>query len=198
VTANDPELADRVRLLRNHGYRPKYYNKVVGGNFRLDALQAAVLRVKLKHLEAWTEARRRNADRYRQLFCQAGLALDGNDASASLAPGKVVLPAAEPHCRHIYNQFVIRTRQDQRPALHEVFKRQKIGYEVYYPVPPHLQECFAELGYKPGDLPESEAAAAQTTALPIFPELTEAQQQAVVAAVAEAIAAVPESVAAQR
>lgn len=188
VTTNDSGLADRLRLLRNHGYRPKYYNKVVGGNFRLDALQAAVLRVKLKHLETWTEARRRNADRYRQLFCEAGL-LDTSRSTSLATPGKLILPFAAPYSRHIYNQFVIRTSPMQRPSLHDCLKQRQIGYEIYYPVPLHLQECFAELGYRPGDLAESEAAAAETTALPIYPELTEEQQAAVVAAVAEVLTA---------
>ncbi len=188
VTTNDPELADRVRLLRNHGYRPKYYNKVIGGNFRLDTLQAAVLRVKLQYLETWTEARRRNAECYRRLFSEAGL-VDASGPSASPAPGKIVLPVAQPHCRHVYNQFVIRTAQDQRPVLHQQLREAQIGHEVYYPLPLHLQECFAHLGYRPGDLPESEAAAAQTTALPVYAELSPAQQATVVHAVARALTA---------
>ena len=172
VTANDPELADRLKLLRNHGYRPKYYNKVVGGNFRLDAIQAAVLRVKLKYLDEWTAARQRNAARYRALFREAGVEERG-----------VVLPTEAPNVRHIYNQFVIRS--SRRDELMKFLKGRQIGTEIYYPVPMHTQECFAYLGHRQGDFPESERAAAETLALPIYPELTEEMLGAVVDAVAE-------------
>jgi dTDP-4-amino-4,6-dideoxygalactose transaminase len=148
--------------------QPKYYHKVVGGNFRLDALQAAVLRVKLKHLPAWTTGRRRNAERYRRLFADAGLA------------GKLTLPADVPG--HIYNQFAIRV--DSRDKLQAFLAERKIGTEVYYPVPLHLQECFAGLGYRKGQLPVSEEMAATSLALPIYPELTEEQQREVVGAIA--------------
>ena len=171
VITNDAALADKVRLLRNHGYKPKYYNKVVGGNFRLDALQAAVLRVKLKYLDDWSAARQRNAGIYRRLFTEAGLT-EG---------GKVSLPCDAGYGRHIYNQFVIRS--DRRDAVIETFKQRKIGHEIYYPVPLHLQECFAEWGYRSGDFPASEEAAAQTLALPIYPELTEDELAQVVAGV---------------
>lgn len=180
VTANEPNLADRVKLLRNHGYRPKYYNKVVGGNFRLDALQAAVLRVKLPYLDGWTGARQRNAAAYRRLFGEAGLVLADPEAIGR-QPG-LSLPQEAGYGRHIYNQFVIRvTRRDDLLAY---LKQQRIGTEIYYPVPLHLQECFAGLGYRPGDFPHSERAAAQTLALPIYAELTEDMLAAVVKAIA--------------
>ncbi len=167
VTTNDDALHDKLKLLRNHGYQPKYFNKILGGNFRLDALQAGVLRVKLPHLDGWTAARQRNADRYRAWFAEV----------------PVVLPAAHPGGRHIYNQFVIRA--PRRDALIEHLKRRDIGCEVYYPLPMHLQECFQNQGHREGDFPVSEAAAKETLALPIYPELTEAQQREVVAAVAD-------------
>jgi len=171
VTTCNDELADQVRLLRNHGYRPKYYNKVVGGNFRLDAIQAAVLRVKLRHLDSWTAARQHNADRYRRLFGEAGLT-------------QVRTPADAADGRHIYNQFVIRVPAEQRNAIREHLNQQGVSTEIYYPVPLHLQECFASLGYKRGDFPVAETAADQTIALPIYPELTEAQLAEVVDGIA--------------
>ncbi|NDJ75748.1 MAG: DegT/DnrJ/EryC1/StrS family aminotransferase [Chloroflexi bacterium] len=177
VTTNDPDLADRLRLVRNHGYRPKYYNRVVGGNFRLDALQAAVLRVKFPYLEQWHQARQRNAARYVSLFQSAGLA--GNTDGKA----RIILPDTAPGNRHIYNQFVI--RHTRRDALQAALKAHGIGCEVYYPLPLHLQECFVHLGYEPGDIPHSEAAARESLALPIYPELTEDQQHAVVAAIQE-------------
>jgi dTDP-4-amino-4,6-dideoxygalactose transaminase len=152
VVTNDAELADRLVLLRNHGFRNKYHNEILGGNFRLDAIQAAVLRVKLKYLDRWTEGRQRNAALYRQQIQVAGL------------------PAELPGGRHIYNQFVIRV--SSRDELLAQLKEKGIGSEVYYPVPMHLQPCFAGLGYKPGDFPVSEEAARTTLALPIYPELT--------------------------
>lgn len=173
VLTNDPDIADRLRLYRNHGFRPKYYNKVVGGNFRLDAIQAAVLRVKLKRLKLWTEARRRNAETYRALFSEAGI----DDPSS----GGITLPEEAPYAKHVYNQYVVRV--PRRDRVIESLKTRGIGCEIYYPVPLHLQECFAELGHRAGDFPESERAAAETLALPIYPELTKAQQATVVAAV---------------
>ncbi len=167
VTANDPELAERARLLRQHGCSSNnYHHEIVGGNFRLDAIQAAVLRVKLKYLDRWTEARRRNAARYRELL--------GGGAG-------VQLPIESPGSRHIYNQFVIRCRN--RDALRSHLQKCGIGTEVYYPLPLHLQPCFKGLGYRAGDLPISEAAAHESLALPIYPELTLEMQQAVAEAV---------------
>jgi dTDP-4-amino-4,6-dideoxygalactose transaminase len=167
VTSNDDAFSASVHLLRVHGGERRYYHRRVGGNFRIDALQAAVLRVKLQHLPAWTEARRHNAARYRALFAAAGL----DDV--------VRVPHDVPG--HIYHQFVIRAKR--RDELREHLSASGIGSEVYYPLPLHLQECFAGLGYRPGDLPAAEAAAAEVLALPIFPELLEEQLAYVVATV---------------
>ena len=171
LTTGDARLAEQARMLRNHGMQPKYYHHVVGGNFRMDALQAAVLRVKAPHLEAWTEARRVNARRYRRLFADAGL------------DGRVVLPQETPACRHIFNQFVVRTAE--RDELKRHLDARGIGNEIYYPVPFHLQPCFAGLGHRAGDFPHAERAAAESLALPIYGELTSEQQQTVVDAMAE-------------
>ena len=179
VTANDPRLAQQVKLLRNHGYSPKYYNKVVGGNFRLDAIQAAVLRVKLKYLDQWTEARQHNAARYRALFEEAGIALNPATANGE----GVVLPVEAAGGRHIYNQFIIRSARRDELMAH--LKAHKIGTEIYYPVPMHLQECFANLGHNAGEFPLSEAAANETLALPIYPELSEEMLVTVVKAIAD-------------
>jgi dTDP-4-amino-4,6-dideoxygalactose transaminase len=185
ITTTDAALAHKARLLRNHGAEPKYYHKLVGGNFRLDALQAAILRVKLRYLDGWTAGRQRNAARYRRLFGEAGLVANDGPSAADDGPSSVVLPIEQPERRHIYNQFVIRTAQ--RDAVIGVFKERKIGHEIYYPVPLHLQECFAARGYAAGDLPASEQAARETLALPVYPELTEEMQAAVVDAVRDAI-----------
>jgi len=171
VTTDSQELARRARLLRTHGMHPKYYHHAVGGNFRMDALQAAVLRVKAPHLAAWTEARRVNASRYHRLFAEAGLT------------SVVVLPAEPPGRRHIFNQFVIRTAH--RDQLKQHLDAKGIGNEIYYPVPFHLQPCFADLGHHPGDFPHAERAAAESLAIPIYGELTLEQQRTVVATVAE-------------
>jgi dTDP-4-amino-4,6-dideoxygalactose transaminase len=154
-----------VRLLRTHGARPKYHHHVVGGNFRIDALQAAALRVKLPFLARWTAARRANAERYRELF------------GAANVPPELRLPDDAPG--HIYNQFVIRA--PRRDGLREHLTKAGIGNEVYYPVPFHMQACFQDLGYRAGSFPNAEAAARESLALPIYPELSEAQQAYVVA-----------------
>ena len=168
LVTSEGERASKLACLRAHGAKPKYFHKLIGGNFRLDPLQAAVVSVKLQHLDAWTAGRQANADRYRHLFAQARLALDG----------RLHLPYAMPGCRHVYNQFVIRA--PQRDALREHLKACKIGCEVYYPRSLHQQECFAHLGYRTSDFPHSEAAAAETLALPIYPELKDEQMVYVV------------------
>lgn len=168
LTTNDAELAERLRTLRAHGAEQRYFHKEVGINSRLDSLQAAILRVKLPRLDSWSEARKANASLYRRLFIDAGLAEE------------VRLPFEREDARHIYNQFVIRVDRERRDALREHLKQSDIGTEVYYPVPLHLQECFGFLGYGAGDFPESERAAHETLALPIYPQLTAEQQQYVV------------------
>lgn len=192
VTAADPERAERLRVLRNHGARPKYHHRVIGGNFRLDALQAAVLRAKLPHLDAWTAGRQANAARYRRLFADAGLARPlpecvparcaAGDCGLDRIDG-VVLPEERPGVRHIYNQLVIRA--PRRDELRGHLAARGVGSEVYYPVPFHLQECFADLGHRAGDFPASECAARHSLALPIYPELTAGQIEHVVGVVAE-------------
>jgi dTDP-4-amino-4,6-dideoxygalactose transaminase len=170
VTTNDEALAKKAKLLRTHGMEPRYYHHLVGANFRMDALQAAILRVKAPHLAGWTERRRANAERYRTLFQSAGL-LD-----------RVRLPIEAPDRRHIYNQFVIRTAD--RDGLKKHLDAAGIGNEIYYPVPFHQQPCFAYLGHRTGDFPKAERAAQESLAIPIYSELTLAQQQTVVDAVA--------------
>lgn len=166
VVTNDHALADRVRMLRVHGSRVKYVHEAIGLNSRLDALQAAVLRVKLTYLDEWTQGRRRNAARYDALFKDAGL-LD-----------RVALPAATAENRHVFNQYVIRV--PQRDQLRTFLQEQGVGTEVYYPSPLHLQVCYKDLGYGPGSFPHAERAAKETLALPIFAELTADQQAYVV------------------
>jgi dTDP-4-amino-4,6-dideoxygalactose transaminase len=177
VVTNDQELAERMKVLRVHGGKPKYYHKIIGGNFRLDTIQAAVLNVKLNYLDEWTRRRQENARRYETLFQQSGL----------VPKGKVRLP--EPvYCEsgvkhyHIYNQFVLLV--ERRDDLMAYLKQKGIGTEIYYPVPIHLQECFRYLGHKEGDFPESERAAKGTVAIPIYPELMPTQQAEVVDAIA--------------
>jgi dTDP-4-amino-4,6-dideoxygalactose transaminase len=171
LTTTDDALAARARLLRTHGMQPKYYHHLVGANFRMDALQAAVLRVKAPHLEGWTEGRRRNAAKYRVLFREAAL------------DGAIGLPVELPDRRHIFNQFVIRT--PERDALKRHLDERGIGNEIYYPVPFHLQPCLADLGYRRGAFPHAERAADESLAIPIYGELTDAQQQTVVSTIAQ-------------
>jgi len=168
VVTNDAQRAERVRCLRGHGAKPKYYHKLIGGNFRLDALQAAVVTAKLPHLDKWTAARQRNAQRYDRLFAEAGVNIALPEVSAS---------------RHIFNQYVIRAAR--RDELQAHLKKNGIGTEVYYPVPLHLQECFAYLGHAAGEFPESERAAKESLAIPVHPELTQAQAEFVVACIRE-------------
>jgi dTDP-4-amino-4,6-dideoxygalactose transaminase len=164
VITNDDQLAERVRVLRVHGAKPKYHHSLVGGNFRLDALQAAILHVKLKHLVQWTEMRRHKARRYRALFEEMGL-------SKSVS-------APEDSPGHIYNQFV--ALFPDRDRLQRFLREKGVETEIYYPIPLHLQDCFRDLGYRKGDFPNAEAAASDSLALPIYPELTEEQQRYVV------------------
>jgi len=170
-TTNDAELAESLRVLRVHGGKPKYFHAVIGGNFRIDELQAAVLRVKLKYLDGWTEGRQRNAAYYDAAFADAGLG------------EKLRTPPAVAGYRHIFNQYVVRAQN--RDALRARLTERGIGSEIYYPVPLHLQKCFAYLNHHAGDFPHSERAAAETLALPIYPELNEAQLTHVVATIAE-------------
>jgi dTDP-4-amino-4,6-dideoxygalactose transaminase len=170
VTTNSKDLYERLSIMRGHGAKPKYYHRVIGGNFRLDALQAAILIVKLKYLDRWTAGRMENAKSYRELFRKAGLA-------------EVTLPV-EKERRHIYNQFVIRLK-GRRDELREFLNAQGIGTEVYYPLPLHVQDCFKYLGYRPEDFQESVAAAATTLALPIYPELKREQLELVVQKIKE-------------
>jgi dTDP-4-amino-4,6-dideoxygalactose transaminase len=169
MTTADGVLARKLRAIRQHGGEVKYHHDVVGGNFRLDALQAAILRVKLPNLDGWTAARRRNAERYEALFKKADLG------------GVVVLPSRSADSTHVYNQFVVRV--PERDRVRAYLQSSGIGTEVYYPVPLHLQPCFHELGYRAGSLPVAETAANEALALPIYGELREEQQSSVVEAI---------------
>jgi dTDP-4-amino-4,6-dideoxygalactose transaminase len=174
VTTHDARLAQQIRLFRNHGHQPKYYNKVIGGNFRLDAIQAAALRVKFKYLDAWTAARQRCAATYWRLFAEAGV---GKEAGSS-EEQNLTWPTEAGGRRHVYNQFVIRCAR--RDDLIAWLRQLSISAAIYYPLPLHLQECFVYLGYRAGDFPESERASVETLALPIYPELTDSMQARVV------------------
>lgn len=173
ITTDDVELAEKLRILRDHGQRPKYTYRMIGLNSRLDELQAAVLRIKLRYLEAWHARRADIARRYVALFESAGLL------------GELTPPPTSPNRRHVYNQFIVRVAGGRRDALREHLRERGVGTEIYYPVPLHLQDCFRSLGHSAGDFPESERAAKETLALPIFTELTPSQQEAVVDRIAE-------------
>jgi len=164
VTTRSKELYEKMKVLRVHGMEPKYYHKMVGGNFRIDALQSAILLAKLPHLEEWVDDRRNNAQNYNKLFQKVGLT------------GQLTLPK-EIFPRHVYNQYIIRVAGGKRDALREYLNSQNAACEIYYPVPLHLQECFKDLGHKKGDFPEAEKAAAETLALPVANEVTIEQQE---------------------
>lgn len=168
MVTSDPALSERLQLLRGHGMKPRYYHQEVGINSRLDALQAAVLNVKLTQLASWTALRQQHAQRYGRWLNQAGV-------------GKhLVLPTADPHVTHVWNQYTIRVLHGQRDMLRAHLQQLGIGTEIYYPVPLHQQACFQSLGYRPGSLPETERAAQEVLSLPVFPQLTEQEQETVV------------------
>jgi dTDP-4-amino-4,6-dideoxygalactose transaminase len=192
IVTDDPERKERLVCLRAHGSKPKYYHRVIGGNFRLDALQAAVVSAKMPYLDAWTEGRNRNANRYNRLFAESGLRVSdtrswartrNSDRAESSRP-HVVLPSVVEQ-RHVFNQYVIRV--SGRDELKRGLQSKGIATEIYYPVPMHLQDCFKDLGYKQGDFPESELAANETLALPIYAELTDDQAAYVVQSVKECL-----------
>jgi dTDP-4-amino-4,6-dideoxygalactose transaminase len=173
LVTNDLDHARKLHMLRVHGEETKYHHKIVGLNSRLDALQAAVLRVKLPHLDDWTGARQRKAQQYESMFLDAGLSEE------------IGIPFVRPDARHIFHQFVVRVSGGRRDALQKHLREHGVGTDVYYPVPLHLQACFAYLGYKEGDFPIAELAAKETLALPVYPELTDQQQDYVVGMIAE-------------
>ncbi len=189
VVSNNDELGEKLRILRVHGGKPKYYHKVIGGNFRLDAIQAAVLNVKLPYLDDWSAQRRGNAELYTKLFIEAGLAESTGktkfDNKNTVLLPKAVYKDSGVKNYHIYNQYIIRVHD--RDAVRKHLSDKGVGSEIYYPVPFHLQECFSSLGYKKGDFPLSEEAADDSIALPIYPELTGEQQKFVVDTIAEFI-----------
>ena len=172
ITTNDGELAAKLRVLRDHGQQPRYYHHFVGLNSRLDALQAAVLGVKLPHLEAWSAARERHANRYAKEFAQRGL---GN---------QILAPTVADDCHHVWNQYTIRVTGGRRDELQKHLAERKIGSAIYYPVPLHLQKCFAALDYQAGALPATEQACREVLSLPVYPELTAAEQGTVIDAIA--------------
>ena len=168
VTTNDDGYAATLRVLRMHGETSRYHHRLVGGNFRLDALQAVVLHVKLPHLDSWAEGRRQNAAEIERRYLEHG--------GRTFEEGGIGFPREAAGMYHVYNQFVVRVARGRREELKERLAQLKIGHAVYYPVPLHLQECFAGLGGKAGDFPESERAATETLALPVFPELAASQK----------------------
>jgi dTDP-4-amino-4,6-dideoxygalactose transaminase len=176
VTTNDPEFAAHMRRLRTHGSPSRYLHEEFGWNCRLDAIQAAVLRVKLPYIEKWNQQRRDRAATYDRLLTQSGL-------TSATADSPIRPLATSPHAHHVYHQYVIRAQR--RDDLRQFLADRKVGSEIYYPIPIHLQPVFAYLGYCEGDLPESERAAREVLALPMFPELTEDEQQSVVENIAE-------------
>jgi dTDP-4-amino-4,6-dideoxygalactose transaminase len=175
LTTNDADLAERLRLLASHGMQPRYHHREVGINSRLDTIQAAILSVKLKHLGDWATARSANAARYWQLFTSAGI-----DAL-------VTLPTTASHFGHVWNQYTIRVGQGRRDEIRDRLQAAGVGCEIYYPIPLHQQQCFRALGYRTGDLPHTEQAAAEVLSLPIFPELTDTELQTVVLRLSEAL-----------
>jgi dTDP-4-amino-4,6-dideoxygalactose transaminase len=176
VVTNDENLSERLRLLRAHGAKPKYFHSFIGGNFRLDAIQAAALNVKLDYLDGWTRARQEKAERYRALFADAGL------GDAVVLPHAAYASSGARH-HHIFNQYVIRARD--RDRLKDSIRQRGIATEIYYPRALHLQDCFLYLGHREGDFPESERAAGESLALPLYPEIAEDQQGAVVGAIVD-------------
>ncbi|MBX3322070.1 MAG: DegT/DnrJ/EryC1/StrS family aminotransferase [Phycisphaeraceae bacterium] len=187
ITTNDDELAAKMGILRIHGGQPKYYHSIIGINSRLDALQAAILRIKLRHLESWHAGRQANAAFYDEQFAKAGATTSATPLNSQGLALRTPAPAPRT-ARHIYNQYVIRVPGSIRDELRAHLQAEGIGTEIYYPVPLHMQECFAYLGQGEGALPESEAAAAETIALPIYPELTVEQKQHVVQTTAAFVA----------
>ena len=189
VVTNDQKLAEKLHILRVHGGSPKYYHKIIGGNFRIDAIQAAVLNVKLPYLDSWSEKRRKNAEMYNNLFVEKGLAeetgkTEFNNKNKILLP-KAIYKSDSLKNYHIYNQYIIRVQQ--RDNLREFLTKNEIMTEIYYPVPFHLQECFANLGYMKGDFPVSESIADSSLALPIYPELSKEQIEFVAGKIIEFI-----------
>jgi dTDP-4-amino-4,6-dideoxygalactose transaminase len=179
VSVGDDALADKLKLLRGHGAVRKYYHSLIGGNFRIDTIQAAVLAVKLKYLDGWTAARQENARRYDKMFSDAGLVSSG----AVIPPEAVYKRDGGPERYHIYNQYMIRARH--RDDLKKFLDTAEVGNDIYYPLPFHLQECFASLGGKKGDFPQSDSAAAEVLALPVYPELKPEMQEYVVSKIKE-------------
>jgi len=183
ATTGDAELAGHIRRLRNHGSARRYYHEEIGWNSRMDAIQGAVLRIKLRHIKSWNDSRHRIADRYDELLQRAGLTGKRGASVTVSKSAPIQLPATDERAHHIFHQYVVRAHR--RDELREFLSERQIGSEVYYPVPLHLQQAFAYLGYKAGDLPETERACREVLALPIFPELSDEEQQTVVGAISE-------------